>query len=73
MPLTDACAYSWPNQQCAIDHWGEDCRDVTTTKLHVKIFKEHSSKYFTRKRNGGCQLRRIEQGGGGGSEGWSEG
>ena len=32
----------------------------------VKIFKEHSSRYFTRKRNGGCQLRRIVKGGGGG-------
>ena len=36
----------------------------------VKIFKDHSSRYFTRKRNGGCQLRRIEKKGGGG---WSGG
>ena len=32
----------------------------------VKIFKEHSSRYFTRKRNGGCQLRRKSRGEGGG-------
>ena len=31
----------------------------------VKIFKEHSSRYFTRKRSGGCLLRRIEKGSGG--------
>ena len=37
----------------------------------VKIFKEHSSRYFTQKRNVGCQLRRIEKGGGVG--GWSGG
>ena len=30
---TDACAYRWPNQQCAIDHLGGEYRDVTTTKL----------------------------------------
>ena len=37
----------------------------------VKIFKEHRSRYLTRKRNGGCQLRRIESvwGGGGGGAG----
>ena len=29
MPPTDACAYRWPNQQCSIDYWVEDRRDVT--------------------------------------------
>ena len=29
MPPTDACALRWPNQQCSIDYWVEDCRDVT--------------------------------------------
>ena len=33
MPPTDACAERWPNQQCAIDHWGEDCRDVTNCSV----------------------------------------
>ena len=27
----------WTNQQCAIDHWGDDCRDVTTTKLQCRV------------------------------------
>ena len=41
----------------------------------IKIFKEHSSRYFTQKRSGGCQLRRILQrkkksGGGGGVRGY---
>ena len=34
----------WPNQQCAIDHWGEDCRDVTTTKLQCHVYKEWKEK-----------------------------
>ena len=51
--------------QCAIDHWGEDCRDVTTTKLQCHVYKEW--KYIYKKRNkksgggvrGGC-VQRME-------------
>ena len=52
-------------------HWVRIAEMSQLQNYSVKIFKEHSSMYFTRKRNGGCQLRRIERGGGGlGVEGW---
>ena len=61
MTPTDACAYRWPNQQCAIDHWGEDCRDVTTTKLQCENIQRAQQQVFYMKK----KRWRKKKGGGG--------
>ena len=57
-------------------HWVRIAEMSQLQNCSVKIFKEHSSMYFTRKRNGGCQLRRIERwgewSGGGGVDMYEE-
>ena len=49
--------------QYAIDHWGQDCRDVTTTKLQCHVYKVKTKK--REKKSGGRGVRVSRFGGGG--------
>ena len=51
--------------QCAIDHWVEDCRDVTTTKLQCYVYKEKSGEGGMCTKNGSYCEQEKKSGGGG--------
>ena len=63
-----------PTDACAIDHWGGDCRDVTTTKLiavskypksTVGILTQKKKRWMSTKKNYCENAKKKSHGGGG--------
>ena len=54
--------------QCAIEHWGGECRDVTTSKL-VAVSK-YPKTTVGGNNNNNNNVGRVGGGGGGGGSGW---